>query len=57
MRTTPCLTEELHHKEQNNTEFKNKEDNMFPSLKYPQVLTHKICEPKTAGSHLSVYSI
>lgn len=54
---TPCLTEELHHKELNITEFKNKDDNRFHSLKYPQELTHKICEPKTAGSHLPVYPI
>lgn len=31
---TPCLAE-LHHKELSITEFKNKEDNTFPSLKYP----------------------
>lgn len=35
----------------------NKNDTSLYSLKYPQVLTHKICEPKTAGRHLPVYSI
>lgn len=51
------LCAKLHHKELNITKFTNKDDTRFYSLKYPQVLTHKICEPKTVGRHLPVPSI
>lgn len=57
VRRIHCSTEELHYKEPNITECKSKVHNMLHSLKYLQVITHKICEPKRAGSHLPLYSI